>query len=64
MPSDLLDRWNDFYVKVYLLKNGLYRHQFYFGTDLRFDKDLPCIEAAGIDAWCRNNEYKRIHLSW
>lgn len=56
---------NGFHIRIHLLPNGLFRHDFYYNTDLRFFKDLPCVDASAIDAWCNDTEqYKRVHISW
>lgn len=55
---------SDFYVNVSLLDNGLFRHNFFYATDLRFHKDIPCVDASAITAWCDGKSYNRIHMQW
>lgn len=53
-----------FYVKVTLLENKLFRHEFFYETDSRFTKDIPCVDASAIDSWCEGKSYNRIHMGW
>lgn len=45
-----LDR---FWVSIYVLNSGLFRHRFMWSSDCRDEKDLPTVDAVAIAEWTK-----------